>query len=146
MYNRALTDLQPILDKCFKSLLYYFVYGKDCVTQVVAEKVKWLFVEYKKCLNARGLLCLAALLDGLLLINIKDKAKAKTVCEGILSCGKLCDGFDYYPMSANSKSNYVLYGKEIMENLYAANNLPVLRNVIMHIESGRLMLDAFRAL
>jgi hypothetical protein len=146
MYNRALADLQPVLDKCFKSLLYYFVYGKDCVTQVVAEKVKWLFVEYKKCLNARGLLCLAALLDGLMLVSIKDKAKAKTVCESMISCGRLCDSFEYYPMSASSKSNLVLYGKEIIENLYAANNLPVLRNVIMHVESSRLMLDAFRTL
>ena len=34
-------------------------------------KVKQLFVEYKKSVNIRGLLCLAALLDGLMLINIK---------------------------------------------------------------------------
>ena len=146
MYNRALADMQPILDKCFKSLLYYFVYGKDYVTQVVEEKVKWLFVEYKKCLNARGLLCLAALLDGLMLITVKDKAKAKTICDNILSSGNICADFDYYPLSANSKNNYVLYGKEIIENLYTGDNLPVLRNVIMHIESKRLMLDTFRTL
>jgi hypothetical protein len=138
--------MQPVLDKCFKSLLYYFVYGKDCVTQVVEEKVKMLFVEYKKRLNSRGLLCLSALLDGLMLISIKEKAKAKTVCDGILSHGSLCKEFDYYPMSANSKSNYVLYGKEIVENLYAKDNLPILKNVIMHIESKRLMLDTFRRL
>ena len=146
MYNRALADMQPILDKCFKSLLYYFVYGKDYVTQVIEEKVKWLFVEYKKCLNARGLLCLAALLDGLMLISVKDKAKAKTICDNILSYGNICADFDYYPLSANSKNNYVLYGKEIVENLYTGDNLPVLRNVIMHIESKRLMLDTFRTL
>lgn len=146
MYNRALADMQPILDKCFKSLLYYFVYGKDYVTQVIEEKVKWLFVEYKKCLNARGLLCLAALLDGLMLISVKDKAKAKTICDNILSYGNICADFDYYPLSANSKNNYVLYGKEIVENLYTGDNLPVLRNVIMHIESKRLMLDTFRIL
>ena len=146
MYNRALADMQPILDKCFKSLLYYFVYGKDHVTQVVEEKVKWLFVEYKKCLNARGLLCLAALLDGLMLISVKDKAKAKTICDNILSYGNICADFDYYPLSANSKNNYMLYGKEIVENLYTGDNLPVLRNVIMHIESKRLMLDTFRTL
>ena len=146
MYNRALANMQPILDKCFKSLLYYFVYGKDYVTQVVEEKVKWLFVEYKKCLNGRGLLCLAALLDGLMLISVKDKVKAKTICDNILSYGNICADFDYYPLSANSKNNYVLYGKEIVENLYTSNNLPVLRNVIMHIESKRLMLDTFRTL
>lgn len=146
MYNRALSDIQPVLDKCFNSLLYYFVYGKDCVSQVVEEKVKLLFVEYKKRLNTRGLLCLAALLDGLMLINIKEKSKAKTVCDSILSYGNICTDFDYYPLSANSKNNYVLYGKEIVENLYADENLVTLKNVIMHIESKRLMLDTFRRL
>lgn len=146
MYNRALSDIQPVLDKCFNSLLYYFVYGKGCVTQVVEDKVKWLFVEYKKRLNVRGLLCLAALLDGLMLVNIKEKDKAKTVCESILASGSLCADFEYYPISANSKKNYVLYGKEIIENLYSSDNLPILKNVIMHIESKRLTLDAFKSL
>ena len=146
MYNRALSDIQPVLDKCFNSLLYYFVYGKGCVTQVVEDKVKWLFVEYKKRLNVRGLLCLAALLDGLMLVSIKEKDKAKTVCESILASGSLCADFEYYPISANSKKNYVLYGKEIIENLYSGDNLPILKNVIMHIESKRLTLDAFKSL
>ena len=146
MYNRALSDIQPVLDKCFNSLLYYFVYGKGCVTQVVEDKVKWLFVEYKKRLNVRGLLCLAALLDGLMLVSIKEKDKAKTVCESILASGSLCADFEYYPISANSKKNYVLYGKEIIENLSSGDNLPILKNVIMHIESKRLTLDAFKSL
>ena len=35
-------------------------------------------------------------------------------------------------------------GKEILENLYCNDNLPILKNVIMHIESKRLTLDAFK--
>ena len=81
-----------------------------------------------------------------MLINIKEKSKAKTVCDSILSYGNICTDFDYYPLSANSKNNYVLYGKEIVENLYADENLVTLKNVIMHIESKRLMLDTFRRL
>lgn len=146
MYNKALTDIQPVLDKCFKSLLYYFVYGRDCVNQVVEEKVKWLFIEYKKTLNVRGLLCLAAVLDGLMLINVREREKAKSICDNILTYGNLCKDFDYYPLSANSKSNYVLYGKEIIENLYKDDNIYVLRNVIIHIEKNRLTLDVFRKL
>ncbi len=146
MYNKVLSEAQPVLDKCFNSLLHYFVYGSSCVTQVVESKVKQLFVEYKKSVNIRGLLCLAALLDGLMLINIKDKDKAKTICESILSYNNLCDDFEYYPISANSKKNYVLYGKEILENLYDVENLSILRNVIMHVEKSRQTLDLFRRL
>jgi len=143
-YNRALSNIQPVLDKCFNSLLYYFVYGKGCITQIVEDKVKWLFVEYKKRLNVRGLMCLAALLDGLMLVNIKEADKAKTVCESILASGNLYTDFEYYPISANNKKNYILYGKEILENLYCNDNLPILKNVIMHIESKRLTLEAFK--
>lgn len=146
LYNRALSDIRPVLDKCFDSLLFYFIYGKDCIEQVQEDKVKWLFVEYKKRLNVRGLLCLSALLDGLLLIKIKEKANAKNVCDSILSRGNLCKDFEYYPITQNSNGNYGLYGREIIANLYRRENLPVLKNVIMHVESRRLTLDAFRTI
>lgn len=145
LYNKELLNIEPILVKTFNSLLHYSLYGVNYFNEFSQDKINVIYTEYKKNLNIGGLLCLSALLDGIMLIYVTDNSQLDIIKNNIdstLTNNQLFD--DYYPITANKNGDAKLYGKDIIQNLFEEKYLMELRTILNHIEKDRLALDKIR--
>ena len=142
-YNSAIVKLEPLFMKTFKTMLYFSLYGASDFKYFSHHKINAIYVEYKRQLNVIGLLCLSAVLDAIVLANVKDAVAYQLVKKNIdeLSGEEIYEKF--YPITGNKVNNLKLYGKDIIQNLFK-NNKEDLSTLINHIENERLVLDKIR--
>ena len=143
LYNRELLSIQPILTKTFRSLIYYLLYCAKKYDLLQEKKLKELYAEYKKTLNFKGLICMSTLLDALVFINVPDKKALNDVMNNITSNSNMPSYDDYYPLTANMKANYRLYGRDLIQNLMD-HHFDLLSTIINFVEKDRLYIDKIR--
>lgn len=152
-YYSLQKDLEFIFSRVFKSLLYYSLYADNKLNYFVQHKINKLYVEYKQSLNIPGLLCLAALLDGLMLFYIDDNKVKQLIYDNIeLKDFKINDNMKniihtilpkYFPKTTNFLTSKYLYGKDLILNLLN-NNKSSLYTIVNHIERERLMINKIK--
>ena len=142
-YNSVLVNLEPLLMKSFRTMLYYSMYCKDKVALFEMKKIYFIYSEYKRTLNVTGLLCLTSLLDAIMCTYITDKSALDAINMNINDNAKLKEYDLYYPISNNKGKNLKGYGKDLLTNLIKRKKNE-LTTIVNHIEKERLTFDKIR--
>lgn len=142
-YNEVLSQIESVLNKTFKSMLCFTLYGIKNFKYFDQNKINETYVEYKRLLNIEGLLCLSSLLDAISLSHTNDPEAYSIIKKAIdeFVGDSLYEHF--YPITANKMNNIKLYSKDIIQSLFKSNKNE-LSTLINHIENERLVLDKIR--